>query len=98
MGGGVTLVYILLYYSCSFLSGTLAFNCIYLFGVISPIFPVAWVLAEGGDIFGYSWTVTEFYAPVISPLFWFGVGAIYGVLVDRLNKGKLWAQIKKSPQ
>lgn len=83
IGGGVALIYALLFYSCPFItSGYNIIGCGAVFYMLGPIYPVGWLLGIIQSIFNYAWILPEFYAPVISVAAWFVVGAFLGALIQ----------------
>lgn len=99
IGGGSTLLSVLLGYSCEFfLTGDSSLLC-GAFIVISPIYPVSWLMYITGPIWGpifhydYTWLFAGslYEIIIISVIFWFIVCAVIGALVS-------YIKIKKSQQ
>jgi len=89
IGGGVTLIYALLFYSCPLItSGYNIIGCGAVFYMLGPIYLVGWTIAFFQPIFHYDWIFSEFYAPLVSVVVWFIVGSIIGSLVGFVKKKK----------
>lgn len=86
IGGGVTVVSVALFYSCTLLDTTHgSFLCLpFLF--ISPMFPFAILFDELGPIFQYQ--LPFILMPVISIISWFIIGSFFGVLIGYIKSRK----------
>lgn len=89
IGGGVALIFYLLAYSCFWLTTRnllpgevgLSYSCL-IFFIVSPIYPVAWLLSFLEPVFSYSWTFAEAYAPILSIPVWTVVGGVVGSIIE----------------
>lgn len=91
IGGGVTAVSALLI--CDFLTtGYSGFGCAAFFAIFSPLFPLIWLREEWG-FFSLS---AEMFA-TLGVIIWFAVGALIGLVIERLKSRSSREQQKSSP-
>ena len=81
IGGGVALVFYLIVSFC------FDYFCL-VFYIISPIYPVIFLLNLLGPIFNYSWIYAEVYAPIVSIPIYFILGSIIGALIGYIKKSR----------
>ena len=95
IGGGVAIIFYLLLYSCFFFANIglepgevgFTYSCL-VFAVISPIYPVAWLLSFLEPVFNYHWTFAGAYAPILSIPIWFVISTLIGAIVDHIKSKK----------
>ncbi len=88
IAGGITFVFVFLYYSCSFLvSGYSGMLCV-AFVMIGPIYPAGLILNLLGPVFHYSSGFAEANMVVFSVPFWFIIGSLIGALVGYIKSRK----------
>ncbi|MCR4334776.1 MAG: hypothetical protein NUV47_03575 [Patescibacteria group bacterium] len=79
IGGGVAFVFYLLVSFC------FDYFCL-VFYIVSPIYPVIFLLNLLAPVFGYSWIFAEVYAPILSIPIWFIIGSLIGAIVGYIKK------------
>ena len=87
IGGGITLVFVISFYSCGLIAtGYSAFAC-FAFVLVGPTYPAVKLLDVIGSIFNFKLDgiFAEMYGPVLSILVWFIIGSLIGVLVDYIK-------------
>ena len=84
IGGGVTLVFVILLYTCIFSISDGGFLCLVPI-FISPMFPVAYYF-DSVNAF-YNGSIPFVALPVVSVLLWFIVGSLIGKIVGIVKKG-----------
>jgi len=86
ISGGVTFIFIVLFYSCTILDTKQgSFLCLP-FMVLSPIFPFAILFDKINSISQYQ--LPFVFVPVASTVFWFFVGSLIGSLVGYIKSKK----------
>ncbi len=82
IGGGVTLVFVVLFYACVWTTTPGGFICLpFLF--VSPIFPFAVLFDELNPAFQYQ--LPFILVPIASVISWSIVGALVGLLIGRMK-------------
>ncbi|MDO8482894.1 MAG: hypothetical protein Q7S86_03695 [bacterium] len=86
IGGGVTLLFVVLFYSCGlFDTDSESFFCLP-FIIVSPSFPFAILFDKLNPIFQYQ--LPFIIMPVVSVLSWFIFGSFVGLLVGHIKRKK----------
>jgi hypothetical protein len=103
VGGGIALIYAILFYSCAYtissyysaFGGAIAF---YMFG---PAFSIDWAIRYLQPVFNYTWTWPDLYGPMpmLAIPVWFFIGALIGALSGMFLVliAYIKSKIKKSP-